>query len=69
MWGFVDSFRLLNLRPWLCVEFGTCHRSERAAHEAAMVWLRTHGVKIDSIRLGRLYRSNAASMESGGNGG
>ncbi len=53
--GFVYSFRLLDLRTWLYVAFGTSQRSERAAYEAAMAWLTAQGVRIDSIRLDRLY--------------
>lgn len=55
--GFVYSFRLLDLRTWLYVAFGTSQRSERAAYEAAMAWLKAQGIELDSIRLDRLYSS------------
>ncbi len=55
--GFVYSFRLLDLRTWLYVAFGTSQRSERAAYGAAMAWLKTQRIEIDSIRLDRLYSS------------
>ena len=53
--GFVYSFRLLDLRTWLYVAFGTSQRSERAAFEAAMAWLTAQGIELGSIRLDRLY--------------
>ena len=52
---FVYSFRILDLRTWLYVAFGTSLRSERAAYDAAMEWLRVQGITIDSIRLDRLF--------------
>ncbi|EQD41022.1 ISA1214-6 transposase [mine drainage metagenome] len=52
---FVYSFRLLDLRTWLYVAFGTSCRSERAAYGAAMAWLRAQGIEVDSVRLDRLY--------------
>lgn len=54
---FVYSFRLLDLRTWLYVAFGTSLRSERAAYEAALAWLRAQGIEVESIRLDRLYSS------------
>lgn len=52
---FVYSFRLLDLRTWLYVAFGTSCRSERGAYEAALHWLESQGIEVESIRLDRLY--------------
>jgi transposase len=52
---FVYSFRLLDLRTWMYVAFGTSCRSERGAYEAALRWLADQGVEVHSIRLDRLY--------------
>ena len=52
---FVYSFRILDLRTWLYVAFGTSLRSEKAAYWAALEWLHAQGIVIDSIRLDRLY--------------
>ena len=52
---FVYSFRLLDLRTWLYVAFGTSQQSERAAFEAAMARLTAQGIERGSIRLDRLY--------------
>ena len=52
---FVYSFRLLDLRTWLYVAYGTSSRSERGAYEAALRWLQAQGIEVDSIRLDRLY--------------
>jgi transposase len=60
--GFVYSFRLLDLRSRLYVAFGTSRRSERAAYEAAMAWLESQGIAIESIRLDRHY-SRATEAE------
>jgi transposase len=52
---FVYSFRLLDLRTWLYVAYGTSARSEREAYEAALRWMEAQGIQVDSIRLDRLY--------------
>lgn len=59
---FVYSFRLLDLRTWLYVAFGTSCRSERGAYEAALRWLEAQGIGVESIRLDRLY-SQASDAE------
>lgn len=52
---FVYSFRLLDLRTWLYVAYGTSLRSEREAYDAALVWLARQGIRIRSVRLDRYY--------------
>ena len=52
---FVYSFRLLDLRTWLYVAFGTSLRSEREAYDAALAWLERQGIKVRSVRLDRYY--------------
>ena len=53
--GFVYSFRLLDLRSWLYVAYGTSRRSEREAYVTALTWLKSQGVEVRSIRLDRYY--------------
>ena len=52
---FVYSFRLLDLRCWMYVAYGTSLRSERAAYDAALAWLRRLGIEVSSVRLDRYY--------------
>ena len=52
---FVYSFRLLDLRTWLYVAFGTSLRSERAAYDASLAWLTVQGIEVRSMRLDRYY--------------
>lgn len=53
--GFVYSFRLLDLRTWLYVAYGTSRKSEREAYDAALAWLKVQRIKVRSIRLDRYY--------------
>ena len=53
--GFVYSFRLLDLRSWLYVAYGTSRRSEREAYDAALSWLKHQRIEVRSIRLDRYY--------------
>ncbi len=59
---FVYSFRLLDLRTWLYVAYGTSCRSERGAYEATLRWLESQAIEVRSIRLDRLY-SHASDAE------
>ena len=52
---FVYSFRLLDLRTWLYVAYGTSQKSERAAYDAALAWLAAQGIEVESMRLDRYY--------------
>ncbi len=52
---FVYSFRLLDLRTWLYVAYGTSLRSEREAYDRALHWLEGQGIKVNSVRLDRYY--------------
>lgn len=52
-WAY--AFRLMDLRTHLYVAVGTSMKSERAAYERAMEWLRRMGVEVNSIRLDRYY--------------
>jgi transposase len=52
---FVYSFRLLDLRTWLYVAYGTSCRSEREAYDSTVRWVRAQGIEVSSIRLDRLY--------------
>ena len=52
---FVYSFRLLDLRTWLYVAYGTSLRSERAAFDRALSWLHEQGIAVSSVRLDRYY--------------
>jgi len=52
---FVYSFRLLDLRTWLYVAYGTSLRSERAAFDQALTWLKEQGIEVNSVRLDRYY--------------
>jgi transposase len=52
---YVYSFRLLDLRTWLYVAYGTSARSERGAYETALAWLKVQGIEVASVRLDRYY--------------
>ncbi|MHB1887434.1 MAG: ISNCY-like element ISFac3 family transposase [Acidimicrobiales bacterium] len=52
---FVYSFRLLDLRTWLYVAYATSLRSERAAYDKALAWLKDQGIEVESVRLDRYY--------------
>jgi transposase len=52
---FVYSFRILDLRTWLYVAYGTSRRSEREAYDAALAWLKRQGLTVRSVRLDRYY--------------
>jgi transposase len=59
---FVYSFRLLDLRTLLYVAYGTSLRSERAAFDATLEWLKKQGIEVESVRLDRYY-SHASDAE------
>ncbi len=52
---FVYSFRLLDLRTWLYVAYGTSLKSEREAYDSALAWLQRQGIVVRSVRLDRYY--------------
>ena len=59
---FVYSFRLLDLRTLLYVAYGTSLRSERAAYDTSLEWLKRQGIEVTSVRLDRYY-SHASDAE------
>lgn len=54
---FVYSFKMLDLRTWLYVAFGTSMKSEKQAHDRAQAMIKEIGIVLDSVRLDKYYSS------------
>ncbi len=63
---FVYSFRLLDLRTWLYVAYGTSRKSEREAYASALAWLKVQGIEVRSVRLDRYYSGPADTKQFAG---
>jgi len=56
---FVYSFKLLDLKTWMYVAYGTSLRSEKQAFEKAVRMLGIVGIALDSLRLDKYCSSPA----------
>lgn len=62
---FVYSFALMDFRERMYIAYGTSFRSEREAHNRAMLMAKEMGIPLRSVRLDRYYSAQQYARELG----